>query len=118
MKTIATRFGAIALGGVLFTTALAGPVQARPWDPNAAPQQAVRYGDLDLSTTHGQDALKSRITSAIAKVCGKGVADMSLSEYTLVRKCMTRASSEADVQIAQVMLRGPGATMVAIAQRR
>jgi UrcA family protein len=68
MRTaIASAFVIAALGFGL--TAPAGATVARTQDPEETYRTTVHYGDLDLKTHQGADALYSRINLAATRVC-------------------------------------------------
>jgi UrcA family protein len=56
-----------ALG--LSCTLAATPALAASPASDEAPQRFVHYGDLDLTTRAGQDALHSRVLHAVTEVC-------------------------------------------------
>lgn len=56
-----------ALG--LSCTLVAAPALAASPAPEA-PQRFVHYGDLDLTTRAGQDALRNRVAHAVDDLCG------------------------------------------------
>lgn len=59
---------------------------------------AVPYSDLDLTSTAGQDALETRISSAIRAVCAK--PDIrNLKGMTAWTRCRTDARESAESQI-------------------
>jgi len=68
MRTaIASAFAIAALGFGL--TAPAGATVARTQNPEETYRTTVHYGDLDLKTNQGADALYSRINMAATRVC-------------------------------------------------
>jgi UrcA family protein len=55
----------------------------------------VTYGDLNLATVAGQQALSTRVRSAVRKVCGDTTALQRLSDMQDYRDCTRKASQNA-----------------------
>lgn len=66
---------------------------ATPADP---PAIKVAYGDLNLDSTPGTEALYARIVSAAREVCGSRTADIrDLAAFARVQACEARAITQA-----------------------
>ena len=80
------------------------PVLAAPALDTIPMSHDVRYSDLDLSTSHGQKRLETRIKAAVRLVCGD-TANPSLVERDHIRLCkaqaLANARRDADVAIAR-----------------
>ena len=63
----------------------------------------VRYSDLNLASTSGQDVLVRRVARATRQICGSG--SRGLQSTAQQRACVETASEDARVQIASVMSR-------------
>lgn len=83
--------GTAALVATMLTLAAATPLRAE------APSVKVAYGDLNLGTQAGVDALNSRIHHAARKVC----TDNS-GNYAAVATCRSHAVATAKAQVAMV----------------
>ncbi|HXY75389.1 MAG TPA: UrcA family protein [Steroidobacteraceae bacterium] len=60
----------------------------------SAPTVTVRYSDLNLGTTQGNEALRARITAAARQVCGESdIRD--LVAFPAARTCEQRAIAQA-----------------------
>lgn len=80
---------AVALGFAAFTA---------PASASDTVSVAVPYSDLDLTTTAGQDALETRISSAIRAVCAK--PDIrNLKGLAAWTRCRADARENAEAQI-------------------
>lgn len=80
---------AVALGFAAFTA---------PAYASDTVSVAVSYSDLDLTSTAGQDALETRISSAIRAVCAK--PDIrNLKGMTAWTRCRSEARESAEAQI-------------------
>ncbi|HWW30695.1 MAG TPA: UrcA family protein [Steroidobacteraceae bacterium] len=94
MKTsIRIQFAARCLGLALIGGALPGS-QAFAAEPTDPPSIRVKYGDLNLQTAAGVEALYKRIHSAATQVCDSG-GDRNLSILTYDRKCAAAAETQA-----------------------
>ena len=69
-------------------TALAGS------STDAVPTAAVRYGDLDLSTEQGANALYRRIVNAARQVCDNP-GSRDLQRFVASEKCQAKAIEQA-----------------------
>jgi UrcA family protein len=67
------------------------------------PSRAVRYGDLDLSTTEGSARLYRRLTHAAQQVCPQ-VQPKDLGDYIRSRDCQVEAIRRAVRDIDSPML--------------
>ncbi len=86
-RTTAT-FAALA-ACLIAGTALAG-------SSDMAPSVAVRYGDLNLATDAGVDALYARVSYAARQVCAVGGLDIrNLREFAAERACESQAIERA-----------------------
>jgi UrcA family protein len=94
MKTsIRIQFAARCLGLGLIGGALLGS-QAFAAVPTDPPSIRVKYGDLNLQTPAGVEALYKRIHSAATQVCDSG-GDRNLSILTYDRKCAAATETQA-----------------------
>jgi len=74
----------------------------------AEPSVAVPFGDLNLTTERGADALYARLTAAARQVCAANGLDIrDLQAYAAVRSCESQAIAHAvhDVQAPKVAAR-------------
>jgi UrcA family protein len=80
------------------------PVFADPDSDLFEVKRAVRYGDLDLSSSQGQKQFETRIKAAVKIVCGD-TSNASIIEKRQIEACskqsMANAKHDADVVIAQ-----------------
>lgn len=87
---------------------LAAPLQAQAIDLDS---RTVRFGDLDLSSSEGRNALDRRLSVAVTQVCGEFSARSSLVNRK-VRECreatLADAHAQRDVAIAQYRARTLG----------
>ena len=70
-----------------------------------APSVTVRYGDLNLSSEQGANALYARVAYAARQVCGRnGLDARDLAAFAAERACESQAISQAvhDVRAPQV----------------
>lgn len=89
------RFAVASLLGLIIggtVSLLAPPVHAAP--SNAARTKIVRYGDLNLGTTQGQQVLDQRIRRAARHVCDMTGA-VSILQRREIRRCEDAAHSQA-----------------------
>jgi UrcA family protein len=64
--------------------------------PAAAPTVTVRYGDLNLSSEQGANALYARVAYAARQVCGRsGLDARDLAAFAAERACESQAISQA-----------------------
>jgi UrcA family protein len=69
---------------------------AHAGSPAAAPSVAVPYGDLNLTTERGADALYARLTAAARQVCAADGLDIrNLQAYAAARSCESQAIARA-----------------------
>lgn len=72
-----------------------------------APQEAVRYTDLDLTSVAGQTALNRRIDSAARSVCKMDEGRTgSMFAAPGARDCYERAKATAQTQMAELIAKG------------
>jgi UrcA family protein len=95
--------------------ALASPLAAKA---QHAPQIAVSYADLDLTTPGGQAALNSRIERAVRNLCPADPGLAELSRHGIATKCFSdtriRVSQRvADAVSASRMTRNAGQQVAA-----
>jgi UrcA family protein len=89
-----TSLAFAALSACLLAGAAGVAQAAAPGD--AVPSITVAYGDLNLATAQGTDALYARIVAAARQVCGAGNVDIrDLGALTAVRTCETQAIGRA-----------------------
>jgi len=98
MKTATAKFSEYWHATMLVTVSacmLAGMAQvARAAEP--APSVTVPYGDLNLTSTQGTNALYARIVSAARQVCGAGEVDIrNLRSLADERSCESSAIAQA-----------------------
>ncbi|MEO0032617.1 MAG: hypothetical protein RIS94_2375 [Pseudomonadota bacterium] len=94
-KTIA--FAAFATLGLLGQPAFATEY--------AQVSKEVRYGDLDLTTPHGQAALDARLRRAASDVCSNGPGPHPLSDEVSARRCYKQALQNARQTYAAAVTR-------------
>lgn len=87
---------AIALGAAAMSAASARDAARQTPAPVRA--VTVRYGDLDLSTERGAQALLARITKAAKSVCPQAV-DRDLGAFLASRRCEREAIARAVRQV-------------------
>ena len=91
--------GMIATTGLLSLAIVAGslPAQARAAGPEQ-PSIVVRYGDLNLDTAAGAQALYRRIVGAAHQVCPEP-RSRDLRSFAAARACRTEAIARAVRQV-------------------
>jgi UrcA family protein len=72
-------------------------------DSTGAPQEVVKYADLNLSSAPGAEALYSRIRSAAGRVCGR-VDNRDLVSMPLWSNCVHKAIGDAVAKVNQPAL--------------
>ena len=100
-KTYARKaiFVSLSAAAAFLNVAVAAPAQAADYDGRSI---AVRYADLDLTTTVGAARLERRIAYAAKIVCGP--ADMrALDQAMQVRACRTGAIASAEPQVKLIL---------------
>ena len=65
------------------------PSSARPGEETVTEQ--VPYGDLNLATAAGVEALDRRLDRAVERVCGAVTPRGSIQQGQLIRECMKQA---------------------------
>jgi UrcA family protein len=73
----------------------------------------VRYGDLDLSSDHGQKRFETRIKAAVRKVCGD-VSNPAPIEIAHIKACKVQSLAKARRDAAVVTAQYENGTRVAI----
>jgi UrcA family protein len=94
METQSTKraaLAALAAAGMLAGVACA----AGPTRPFAVPELAVAYGDLDLASPQGVQALHRRLTAAAERVCPRTDLRLNATEKAAARECRKRALEHA-----------------------
>ena len=87
------RRTALALAALAACVSL-GSAQAA--SPTATRAVNVSFGDLNLSTDQGTNALYARLTAAAREVCGAyGVDIRNLQDYAAARSCQEQAIAKA-----------------------
>jgi UrcA family protein len=78
---------------------LAGVARSATPD-DAPPSTTVSYGDLDLATAQGANALHVRLTAAARQVCSANSMDMrDVQAYAAERSCETKAIAKAEQDV-------------------
>lgn len=70
--------------------------------------RTVAYGDLDLGKTAGVSALKQRVRSAAAAVCGTATAP-DIATSSRVRACVSNAMNDAEKSVDRAIRTARGA---------
>ena len=92
----------VILAAALAATAFAVPAAAADTET-----VAVRYADLDLSTSAGQAQLERRIDSAAREVCGiDDVATGTRLASRSAKECFAETKSRLNERIAAAVARG------------
>ena len=92
-KSTLITMAAIAVCGA------AAPAVAQDSD---APQVAVRYDDLNLSTTAGRDRLDTRVRTAIRAMCTDS-SRLTLRQRAVAQDCMAQAKRSIEPQLAALL---------------
>jgi len=81
----------------ILITALGACVVMLPGLSHAATSAAVtvRYADLNLATTAGNDALYARLVSAARQVCGEAGSIRDLGQLAAIQACQREAVANA-----------------------
>ena len=87
-----------------------GAARAQEWrtvavggvDHNVS-RTTVRYGDLDLTTSQGAQALQRRIHVAARQVCSEPPTIADLAEYAVYRNCAQEAERAASPQMERAI---------------
>lgn len=82
----------VAAAVAVSVPAFAGTVES---DPSIA----VRYGDLNLSSTAGQHRLHNRLVSAARSVC-EGNMEVGTKIQPAFNACVTKAMAKANIEFA------------------
>lgn len=61
--------------------------------------ESISYADIDLNTEHGARTMLQRIEHAARDVCGDTNGRITLSERTIVRRCVTETKANAVTQL-------------------
>ncbi len=85
----------ITLAASLLTVSGSAIAQDIEVNENSERVMTVSYGDLNLDSAQGQDALEARIRSAVRKVCGHSTNKLSVREQNQYRTCARQANSGA-----------------------
>ena len=98
----------IALGASIGVTTIglaliAPPAFAQTLGAVATPDTHITYGDLNLASIGGENALRARVETAVRNNCA-GLADRSSGIFAEVN-CRTASQKEVDPQIARAVLR-------------
>ena len=91
-------FFALAMAAIAVCGA-AAPAVAQDSD---APQVAVRYDDLNLSTTAGRDRLDTRVRTAIRAMCTDS-SRLTLRQRAVAQECMAQAKRSIEPQLAALL---------------
>ena len=98
-RRTSTAIAALAAAVIAGTAHVGGP---------AAASLTVSYGDLNLASEQGANALYARVTAAARQVCGaEGLDIRDLQAYAAARACESQAISRAvhDVHAPQFAAR-------------
>jgi UrcA family protein len=101
----------LAMAILLASCAVGAPAYATGRDANALPTQNVRYGDLDLSSEHGQQVLQRRVRWAVKAVCESKSGN--LTSKALDRQCQKTVSAAAQAQLSSILQGKAGGTLAA-----
>ncbi len=98
----------ILLAAPMALTGLSVPASASE-DDSERRTAIVKYGDLNLSTAKGREALSSRVKFAVRQVCGsRPHYRQTLAERAPAIQCEKSAMADADVKLA-ALFNGDGA---------
>lgn len=90
----APRFFSVTLAALSASLVMAGAAHASP--ANDAPSVRIAYGDLNLTSDAGTQALYGRIVSAAREVCdAQQVDNRDLHAVALERRCENQAIAAA-----------------------
>lgn len=81
----------VALAGML----VSGALTAGPKNASGIPVLAVEYGDLDLTTAKGVQALHRRLTTAAKRVCPRTDVVVNALDRVAARECQKQALDRA-----------------------
>jgi UrcA family protein len=96
------RYPAILAAALGAATVFAAPAAAE-----TPPSVAVRYADLDLSTTAGQVQLERRIDRAVRSICGSDrLPTGSRLPSPGTRQCYDETKARVHAQVAEAIARG------------
>jgi UrcA family protein len=90
-----------ALAGGLPLLAMCAPASATV--DRSPTQVTVRYGDLDLATTHGAQVMYTRLEHAARSVCGDE-EPLYLGEWHAIRMCQRDAIHQAVQELGRDQL--------------
>jgi UrcA family protein len=113
------RIAACVLAGTLASGLAAGSSAA---DVGGAPQEAVKYGDLDVSNSQGATVLYTRIRIAAANVC-RIFDGRDVGSQMRLNACVHKAITDAVRDVDQPALfsvyneKNPTSTRVILASR-
>ena len=101
-RTLASAVIGIAAGFALNASAESLEVIQVTTTQEGLQQASIPYGDLDLSTGKGQEAVYFRISAAAEQVCGSRVPREAggITQATKNKVCYERALSEAMSQLS------------------
>ena len=94
------HIAALMIGSALIAAAPAGASISTA--PNSEVMRAVRYADLDLSTSRGRAKLDRRVARALESVCGS-YANLSVEEQDEVTRCRHGAQGKLAPQLARLL---------------
>lgn len=81
----------VAAAGMLLSAAVA----AEPTDEFAVPELEITYGDLDLTSAEGVQALHRRLKAAAERVCPRTDGRVSVEQKAAARDCRKQALDRA-----------------------
>ena len=92
-----TTAGAVALCASLALPLAtnAAPNEGRPDAPIVRVTERVSYGDLDLNTPQGAQAMLRRIQAAAARTCDQPRSPLFPTVQTTMNRCMSRSTGQA-----------------------
>lgn len=78
-------------------TLMSAAITVVPTGVNEPRQAIVQYGDLNLASANGRNALDQRLDRAVRMVCGRSIGE-PLHIKMVVRKCVTRTAKDLEPQ--------------------
>lgn len=92
----------MSLSGMMFAAAIAVSAPIAPPTNADLISTTVSFGDLDLSTSAGQERLHARLTTQIRRMCAvESPLDLRMAQ--LRSACIASASRNAEVAVARAV---------------